>query len=53
MDGNYEWMAIWIIIRFFSGSTYIGMYHTGRNNGQQPHFHLATTPGVHYILGGG
>lgn len=38
--------------KIYEGGTLIGEYHTGRNTGQQPHFHLSATPGVHYILGG-
>ncbi len=38
--------------KIYSGGDCIGLYHTGRNNGQQPHFHLNTTSGVHYILCG-
>jgi len=36
----------------YSGGNAVGEYHTGRNNGQDPHFHLYAYPGVHYILGG-
>lgn len=46
MDGDLDHYII------YSGGTAVGKYHTGRNNGQDPHFHLFATPGVHYILGG-
>ena len=46
MDGDVYHYII------YSGGTAIGKYHTGLNNGQDPHFHLNAYPGVHYILGG-